>query len=256
MTETRTHLVVATPCYGGQVTSLYATSLLRLQLACQKRGKVDLDVLLGSGDALITRARQNLVAHFLSNEKATHLLFIDADIEFSPEQVFRFLDFGADVAAGLYPTKKIDWDKVAAAAKAGRKPLEPTALSYVMEFEDPSRITVKEGFAKVRYAGTGFLMIRRKALTDMIDRYPELRYEKEHQAQDPLKGSPWRSALFNCLVDQATGTYLSEDYSFCRRWTDMGGESWADLQSRLTHLGTLAFQGDAATQFAVPGSQA
>jgi len=51
------------------------------------------------------------------------------------------------------------------------------------------------------------------------------------------------------MIDPATGTYLSEDFSFCKRWTDMGGEIWADLESRLTHVGTMSFRGDIATQF-------
>jgi len=57
--------------------------------------------------------------------------------------------------------------------------------------------------------------------------------------------------LFNCIIEKENGVYLSEDYSFCRRWTDLGGEIWVDLQSRLTHVGTLAFNGDVATQFMV-----
>ena len=79
--------------------------------------------------------------------------------------------------------------------------------------------------------------------------YPELRYANDHKPDDQLRGSQWRAALFNCMIDEATGTYLSEDFSFCRRWTDMGGEIWADLQSRLTHVGTVSFDGDVATQF-------
>jgi hypothetical protein len=53
------------------------------------------------------------------------------------------------------------------------------------------------------------------------------------------------------MIDPNTGIYLSEDFSFCRRWTDMGGEIWADLQSRLTHTGPISLVGDASTQFPV-----
>jgi len=247
--QTRIHLVVGTPCYGGQVTSLYTTALLKLQLACAQRGDIDLTVKLLSGDALITRARQNLVAHFLEIPTATHLLFIDGDIGFEPDQVFRLLSFGMDMAAGVYPTKRIDWTKVASEAKEGKVGLESTSLSYVIEMEKPEKLDFKSGFVKVRFAGTGFLMIKREALLKMINHYPELSYTREHQAEDPLQGSRFRSALFNCFIDDATGAYLSEDFSFCRRWTDIGGEIWADLKSRLTHVGPIAFSGDVSTQF-------
>ncbi len=253
MSEPRTHLVIGTPCYGGLVTSLFTTSLMRLQHACAQKGDIDLSVNLMSGDALITRARQNVVAHFLSTP-ATHLLFVDADISFDPTQVFRLLDFNADLAAGVYPTKRIDWGKVGLLAKAGMGNLDSASLSYVLEFEDPAKIESKNGFAKVRYAGTGFMMVKRETLIKMIEAYPELRYSREHQAEDPLVGNKWRSALFNCFVEKETGVYLSEDYSFCHRWTDLGGEVWVDLQSRLSHSGTMTFYGNAATQFVPPSA--
>ncbi len=252
MSDPRTHLVIGTPCYGGQVASVYTTSLMRLQNACAQRGGIDMSVLMPWGDALITRVRQNILAHFLENSAGTHLLFIDADIAFDPQQVFRLLDFNVDVAAGVYPTKRIDWDKVAQLAKADVKTLEQSSLSYVLEFEDPAKIEAKNGFAKARYAGTGFLMIKRAALLSMMEHYSDLRYSREHQAEDPLRNSKYRCALFNCLIDEATGTYLSEDYSFCKRWKDMGGEIWVDLQSRLTHVGVMAFNGDVTTQFIAP----
>jgi hypothetical protein len=249
MTQPRTHLVVGTPCFGGQVASLYATSLLRLQSACARRGDLDLSFNLLSGDALIPRARQNIVAHFLENPSATHLIFIDADIAFGPEQVFRLLDSGLPMAAGVYPTKRINWDNVAALGKLGGGIPESAALSYVLQFEDPAKLEKKDGFAKARFAGTGFLMIRREALEAMVGKYRDLAYLREHQAEDPLRGSKWRCALFNPLLDASTGTYLSEDYSFCRRWTDMGGEVWVDLKSRLTHIGSMSFAGDLAAYF-------
>lgn len=242
-------LVVGTPCYGRQVTDAYAGSLLKLQMACFHRG-VRLQVQMMGSDALITRARQNIVADFMANEAATHLIFIDADIGFEPEQVFRLLDFGAGVAAAIYPIKRIDWQKVSAVAEAKRTPLAASSLSYMIEFAE-KQVQVTNGFARVSYAGTGFLMIQKPVLHAMIEHYPELRYSHDHKPQDKLAGSPWRCALFNCMIDDETGTYLSEDFSFCKRWTDMGGEIWADLESRLTHVGTMSFEGDISTQFTV-----
>jgi hypothetical protein len=51
-------------------------------------------------------------------------------------------------------------------------------------------------------------------------------------------------ALFDCIIDRETGTYLSEDYSFCRRWREIGGEIWIDGKSRVRHCGAYEFVGE------------
>jgi hypothetical protein len=248
MADSMAHLVIGTPCYGSKVTGYYAQSLITLKEACYKRGGVDFTLCMILGDALIPRARQDIVSHFLANPQATHLLFIDADIGFEPEQVFRLLDFNRDIVAGVYPVKRIDWDKVESMARAGVTNLKTASLSYVVGVEDPKKIHFKDGFAQVRYAGTGFMMIKRRVLEKMTEHYPQLRYNSQFADKDPLKKSPFRYALFNCLLDEKNGTYLSEDFSFCQRWIEMGGEIWADLTSRLTHVGLVAFEGDMGSQ--------
>jgi hypothetical protein len=242
-------LVIATPCFGGQVASIYASSIFALQSALRAKSNVSLKVHLRDGDALITRARANLVTLFLDDPGATHLLFVDADIGFTPAQVFRLIESGCDVVAGVYPIKRVNWDKARWAAAAGRPNLPAASLDYVLEVDDPSRIVVVEGFTRMRYAGTGFLMIRRHVLERMCAHYASLKFAREH-SHDELAGSPNRFALFECMIDPATGTYLSEDFAFCKRWTDIGGEIWADLESRLDHVGPSVFHGDVATQFA------
>ena len=244
-------LVIGTPCSGGQVSWLYTASLLKLQGACARRN-ISLGFLIQPGDSLITRARQTVVAHFLQDFRATHLLFIDADIGFEPEQVFRLIDFGQDFTAAAYPIKKINWDLVPGAVAAGRMPLESAALNYAVEADPSAPLVIRDGFVKAQYVGTGFMMIRRNALVRMIERYPDLHYAREHKGDDPLVNSPWRSALFNCMIDESTGTYLSEDYSFCQRWTQMGGEIWVDYTSRLNHVGTAIFRGDISAQADLP----
>lgn len=243
-------VMIGTPCFGGQVSWLYTASLLRLQRALAQRGW-GFDSLLEAGDALVTRARQTIVSRFLADPTATHLLFIDADIGFEPEQVFRLVEFGEDFTAAAYPVKEIHWELMAGAVQAGRAPLESATLSYVVECDSSQGLSTRGGFVKSHYAGTGFLMIRRAALEAMIARYPELRYKSEHRSVDSLEDSPWRSALFNCMIDEA-GIYLSEDFSFCRRWTDMGGEIWVDYTSRLEHVGVMIYRGNMAARVDLP----
>jgi hypothetical protein len=249
MTE-QIHLVVATPCFGGQVSCIYANSIFRLQSAVRSKANIDLKIQMRDGDALITRARANLVTLFLDDPQATHLLFVDADIGFAPEQVFRLIESGADVVAGVYPIKRVNWDKARRMLESNRPTAPSAALDYVLEIDDPDRVVVVNGFTRVRYAGTGFLMIRRHVLERMCRHpaYAPLQFLREH-SRDALAGNPNRFALFECLIDPDSGTYLSEDFAFCKRWTDIGGEIWADLSSRLDHVGPSVFPGDVASQF-------
>jgi hypothetical protein len=242
------NLVVATPCFGGQISIVYAGSIFKLQKMVRASNEIDLKILFKDGDALITRARASLVAQFLDDPQATHLLFVDADIGFEPEQVLRLIECGADVCAAIYPIKRIDWDKVRAVLESNRPNPAAAALSYVFEVPDTNAVITRGEFAKVRYAGTGFLMIRRQALERMCAHYANLQFKRDHSVE-ATSASSNRFALFDCMIDE-NGTYLSEDFSFCKRWTDIGGEIWADLKSTLNHVGPLVFRGDLSSQFA------
>src|SRR5215813_2142245 len=244
----RIHLVVATPCFGGQVSSIYASSIFALQRALRAKSNVDFKIHLRDGDALITRARANLVTLFLDDPQASHLLFVDADIGFAPDQVFRLIESGADVVAGVYPIKRVNWAKAKRALDANKMDLPAASLDYVLEVDNPDEVVVVNGFTRVRYAGTGFLMIRRHVLEKMCAHYSSLQFHREH-SHDALAGSHNRFALFECMIDPFDGTYLSEDFAFCKRWTDIGGEIWADLESHLDHVGPSVFHGDVASQF-------
>jgi len=243
----KVNLVVATPCFGGQISVLYAASLLKLQSFVRGYAGFNLKVLFKDGDALITRARASLISQFLDNADATHLLFIDADIGFEPRQVLRLIESGTDMCAAIYPIKQIDWDRVKRTIEADRPDPAAAALKYVFEVDDPNTVAERGRFIKVRYAGTGFLMVRRRALERMCAHYPQLRYRRDHSI-DAATASENRFALFECMIAE-DGTYLSEDFAFCKRWVDMGGEIWADLDSKLNHVGPMTFRGDLSSQF-------
>ena len=238
-------IFLATPCYGGLATIAFMGSVLALQRECMTR-KVGLQVELGGGDALISRARGVMAAKFLEHTGHSHLLFVDADIGFKPQSVFRLLDAGKDIVGGVYPTKRIDWAKARRAIETGAKDVPAAALAYVVRFLPNAAQEVEvdqNGFAAVAYVGTGFMLIARPALQRLADAHPELRARHGDMAGAMV---PEATMVFDTLIEPETGQYLSEDYAFCRRWRDLGGEIFADFETRLTHVGHAAYEGSLA----------
>jgi len=235
----RPSIFLATPCYGGLAHIHFMQSVLALQAACIARG-VGLQVELGGGDALIPRARATMAAKFLAGPH-THLLFVDADIGFSPDQVFRLLEADRDLVGGVYPTKRIDWDKVRAAAQAGLKDLMAASVGYVVRFLPSATNSVElddQGFGPVAYVGTGFMLVKRRAVQAMADAHPELA-----AGMHDMGGGEPVVMMFETMIEPETGEYLSEDYAFCRRWRDLGGQVFADFGTRLAHVGHAVYVG-------------
>jgi hypothetical protein len=246
---TKPFIVVGTPCFGGAVTQDYAMSLIQLTNMASGAG-FDVAVMMLGNDALITRARSAIVAKFLDNPATTHLLFVDADICFAPEQVVRMLKFDRDFVAGLYPAKIIDWQQLSRRFGQTDEAMEEAGLAYVGDVCSGSALRVENGFATANYAGTGFQLIKRGVFERMIEAYPETRYKSLHAFPRPGQPSDNYYALFDCMIDPETGVYLSEDYAFCRRWRVKGGEIWLDLASRLVHTGAYNFRGNAPLRYA------
>jgi len=248
------HIFLATPCYGGMVTQRYMHSTVGLLNLGRELGfQVSLNLL--GNESLITRARNLLVSRFLDETSATHLLFVDADIGFDPQQAARMLAFDADVVAGMYPLKLLDWNSGLARAVNG-EPVETAPLRYVGAPCEGAEAEEMDDFVTGTYAGTGFMMIRREALLKMAAAYPQLRYSASHAGTTRSASpslSPNQYAFFDCMIDPDTGVYLSEDYTFCRLWRNIGGKVWLDTQGALIHVGPHEFVGaPAARSFVLP----
>ena len=237
-------ILIGTPCYGGQVFQGFMESIISL-MGYAARNDFDVSLALLGGDSLITRSRNKLVATFLDMPQATHLLFIDADISFYPEDIHRMLKFNHDVVAGMYPVKNLDWAQV----KKRMTPDMPedkmaeAGLHFVGLPCPEKEREERDGFVTGVYAGTGFMLIRRSCLERMILAYPQTKYDVAHVYPMPKVRSPHQYALFDCIIEPETNIYLSEDFTFCRRWRDIGGKIWLDPKSRLAHYGSYRFQG-------------
>jgi len=255
----KTKIFIGTPCYGNMLTTDYFKSCLQLTaLAATK--KVELQFGTIGNESLVTRARNTLVQLFMDDKQYTHLLFIDADIAFNPESVFRMLDLDEDVVTGVYQRKVIDWTK--AIKKVKEKPnisedeLHAASLQYNLNVKNPKNIMVKKGFIEVLDGATGFMLIKRNVFKKMALAYPHLRFKSDQHLGDPHDKtfgyhdtSDWNYAFFDTMIEPDTKRYLSEDYAFCRLWQKIGGKIYADIVSGMTHMGNYSFKGNVATQF-------
>ena len=233
-----------TPCYGAMVTSAFTTSLLALNNALWQVGMNAL-IQLNPGDSLVTRARNNSVVQFLSAPEFTHLFWIDADVGFTPEAVFRLLLADRDVVAGAYPIKRIHWPEHMPSNMSSTDFINAHTAFPVNAAHGNHNMALNiddDGFLEVSEAPTGFMAIKREVLTTMMARLPELKYTPDGPPDRPHRDLFYR--FFDVMIEPETNRYLSEDYAFCRRWRDLGGKVYIDTTSKLQHQGPYTFSGD------------
>ena len=211
------HIMI--PCYGGQMSEATAGSLFRFVTLAQQVGlRWGLDTM--ANESLISRGRNNLISRGMFHPQPTHFFFIDADIRFNPESILQLLLDEKDVIGGLYPKKGLPID-------------------YNFNIKQGGKI---EGqLVEVDTLATGFMMIKREVIEKMFKEYPDTKYIDDVGIGKEFE--PFMYALFDTLID-SKGHYLSEDWTFCRRWAAMGGEIWADTRILLDHIGYFSFSGD------------
>jgi hypothetical protein len=240
---------ILTPAYGNQVTVAYAQSMMALVNACWPRG-MTMKIGLENGQSLITRARNEMLIKFLSNPELTHVFWIDADIGFQTEDVFRLLLSDLDVVAGAYPIKRYDWPIVipAGTQKLWQDEFERLALAYPVNAEESAGLSFipdEDGYLEVTEAPTGFMCIKRRVLERMMEAYPDLQYFPDFDWQPGREAkAKYCYRFFDVMFDPSSKRYLSEDFAFCRRWRDIGGKVHICTRTRLAHVGTQHFYGD------------
>ncbi len=232
-------LFLSTPCYGGLCLEKYMISIIKLQIKCIEHG-ILLQLDTTENESLVHRARNVSVGRFMQKTSADYFLFVDADVHFDPDSVMRLIDSNHDISVACYPKKVIMWEQgIDAAKKNDDRPPELITSSLVVNIGKQGHVEVKDGFIKVLDGPTGFMLIKRKVFTQLEEKFPELWCINDHQNRDFEK----YHAVFDCMIDPDTRRYLSEDYAFCRRWQQIGGEIHADIQTTLGHVGNLPFRG-------------
>ena len=247
---------VATPMYGGQCHGMYTKSTADLAKMSTHYG-IDIKFFYLFNESLITRARNYCVDEFLRSDY-THLMFIDSDIGFDPNDVLTMAalmdpeeENPKEIMCGPYPKKTIAWEKIKQAVDKGFADENPNNLEkFVGDFvfnpaHGTTQIRIDEP-CSVLEGGTGFMMVTRSAFDKFTKAYPDYSYLPDHIRTKHFDGTREIMMYFQALIDEKSKRYLSEDYMFCQWMREIGVETWMCPWMKLLHTGSYTFGGSLA----------
>lgn len=170
-------------------------------------------------NADIVMARNKMFARFMRSD-CTHLLMVDCDMGWKPEDLVR-----------LFAAKK---DFVAVAGPKKRVPLQCAVTPLPLDKNFGSiHFDPESGTVEVKEVGGAFNLYTRAFGEKMIAGYPELEY-------DAIGGGTDYSLFMPLITEKA---YKAEDYAICHRWRQIGGKVFVCPDISLQHTGRKVFEG-------------
>ena len=245
-------IFVATPVHD-QCSIHYAQGLLEFQKECMKRNvDVAFQIMKSS---LVTQGRNLCVSGFIESG-LTHMLFIDSDILFNAESIFKMIERDKDVISIPYPLKTLMWDKAFRKMQKGeiKKPddIRKWLHTYPMKIENPNNVDVDRGVIEVTHSPTGCMLIKRQVFDKMIKAYPDKQIVQKTVINGEYVDKPHMWNFFDTIHDPETKTYLGEDFSFCKLWREIGGKCYAFIDDPIAHIGEHQYQGRFADELILP----
>lgn len=210
-------LLIATPAFGGQLTTQYFGSALQTAHGLMEAGVSHAFYLLDN-ESLIPRAR-NKCAQYALDMGYDKILFIDADMSWTYEDVRKLLNSKHLIIGGTYPIK-----------------MYPIKLNFN---HLPGAIESEGGEVEVRHLPTGFMLIDRSVLTTLRDEGGAESYTSLDAATGQVV--EYHDFFPTGVKDER---YLSEDWGFCELARSAGFKVYLNTKVILGHVGTHHYRVD------------
>jgi hypothetical protein len=215
------HIMVATPTYTGDTIVEQRNALCIAGQHCILKG-VWVEPRSAAGFSLVEYGRNWLVAEFLES-KATHLFWLDADVDFPPDKIYKLFARGLDVIAGVYLTK------------------HKTDPGFPYEPIGP----VIDGLQLAAKVPGGFLCMSRRAVETVCAKCEW--HDIDHMGV--VRNSPRMFALE--MIDENGRKRLEgEDYIACARLRAAGYKIYVETDINFTHYGRRGWEGNLAETIA------
>lgn len=214
---------IATPAHDGTFVTQYVSSYNNMIVRFQKLG---IGWMLGILEkcSILPHARNLLAADFLASD-CSHLLFIDSDMGWPDYAALELLAHDRDVVAAV-----------------GR--MKDEEHKFCCHLDADRLLYDKEaGLIRVGSVGTGFMLVKKHVIEKLTEATKGKAYRKGNGAGKAA--GDLISPIFD--IEYRDGIMFGEDYTFCRRWQDLGGDVWVDPGIPLAHVGPYEYAGTYAT---------
>lgn len=234
------NVFIATPTMGGIVQLGYVNTLVRVIEYLNTE-----TIAYGHNSyngAEIVNARNYLANQFLQERECSHILFIDSDMDVEKNAIEAIISRGGDFVGGVCPLKHLDFDRYFELARSGAG--QAAALSSSLDFNirhAAGKLTVDQGFCKLRGVGFGFVLISRQVFEDMVSNQTAKAIPRP---QIDMRKNPDDAFYdFFSRIPAPSGEMLSEDYSFCERALSLGVDIQGWIGPGVGHSGTFRYSG-------------
>lgn len=188
-------------------------------------------------DSLISRVRcTHISAFYYDFPETEYFISIDADIEilnvYKTNNIFnKLIAHDLDFVGGLYALKRSDKKQCSSITVDG----------FLPPFDS--------GLVETPWLSSGCWCIKRSVVKRMIEAYPDLEYNGDDNMAGKKVHALYLPMLYDLKEEDFPGTpkklpfkkFLSEDWSFCERWKQIGGKIYADTSIVLNHIGRQSF---------------
>lgn len=225
-------------CYNHTCNTSFMMSIIRFLIFIFNKN-IQANIHTIAFESLISRGRNASIAQFLSDPEATHILFIDSDIEFEPEDVFKLIQADKEVVCAGYAKKTLDEDLLKNVFNRDIVPERPLELCTYPSIVMGEQSKIEE-LMEIHYATTGFLLIKKEAILKMIQSYPERKYKNDIDGYNCSHPDTFYD-FFPATIEKITNRFESEDYGFSRLWRECGGKIYLQSNITLKHHGWFSF---------------
>ncbi|GJQ50842.1 MAG: hypothetical protein HKUEN01_32280 [Candidatus Kuenenia stuttgartiensis] len=165
-----------------------------------------------ASNAMVHRARNKMIEQLLAEPEITHMLFLDDDMQPSPDALEKLLQADKDIIGGLCFTRRL--------------PPEPTIYQEIMEGDKPLYRNMynypKDTVVKVDATGGAFLLVKRAVFEKLKPPY--------------------------FFFEESAAGY-GEDIAFCRKAIQEGFEVHVHTGAKVGHIGEFTYDEDAFIGF-------